>query len=107
MAVTWYLRVGNGYSEKRSGCLNVLLTMLDRMPAGNAFLATTNLDLGNLTERLQTRFLPIRLQPPDNEALAAFLARRWHVPIATTRMIAAGTAGNVRAAMADLEMWLG
>jgi hypothetical protein len=85
--------------------LNV--TMLDRMPAGHAFLATTNLDLANLTERLQTRFLPVRLQPPDNEALAAFLARRWHVPIATTRMIAAGAAGNVRAAMADLEMWLG
>jgi len=29
------------------------------------------------------------------------------VPIATTRMIAAGAAGNVRAAMGDLEMWLG
>jgi len=25
----------------------------------------------------------------------------------TTRMIAAGAAGNVRAAMADLEMWMG
>jgi hypothetical protein len=44
---------------------------------------------------------------PENEILAAFLARRWAVPIATTRMIAAGAAGNVRAAMADLEMWLG
>jgi hypothetical protein len=29
------------------------------------------------------------------------------VAIAATRMIAAGAAGNVRAAMADLEMWLG
>jgi hypothetical protein len=48
-----------------------------------------------------------RLQPPENEVLAAFLARRWNVPIATTRMIAAGAAGNVRAAMADLEMWMG
>lgn len=27
--------------------------------------------------------------------------------IATTRMIAAGAAGNVRAAMANLEMWMG
>ncbi len=66
----------------------------------------TNLDLDNLTERLQTRFLPIRLRPPDNEAIAAFLARRWSVPIATTRMIAAGATGNVWAAMADLEVWM-
>jgi hypothetical protein len=43
----------------------------------------------------------------ENEVLAAFLARWWAVPIATTRMIAAGAGGNVRAAMGDLEMWLG
>ena len=51
------------------------------MPAGHAFLGTTNLDLGALTERFQTRFQSIRLQPPGNEALAAFLARRWGAPI--------------------------
>jgi hypothetical protein len=78
-----------------------------KVPPGLAFLATTNLDIGNLTERLQNRFLPVRLQPPETQALAAFLARRWGVPIATTRMIAAGAAGNVRAAMADLELWMG
>ena len=85
----------------------MLLTYLDRIPPGHAFLATTNLDIDNLTERLQTRFLPVRLQPPENEVLAAFLARRWAVPIATTRMIAAGAAGNVGAAMAGMEMWFG
>jgi hypothetical protein len=67
----------------------------------------TYLDLSSLTERFQTRFQSVRLQPPDNEAFAAFLARRWGAPISTTRMIAAGAAGNVRAAMADLEMWIG
>ena len=40
----------------------------------NTFLGTTNLDLSSLTERFQTRFQSVRLQPPDNEALAAFLA---------------------------------
>jgi hypothetical protein len=49
----------------------------------------------------------VRLQPPDNAVLAAFLARRWGVPISTTQMIAEGASGNVRAAMADLEMWSG
>ena len=75
--------------------------------SGHTFLGTTNLDVGRLTERFQTRFQSVRLQPPEIEVLAAFLARRWAVPIATTRMIAARAAGNVRAAMGDLEMWLG
>jgi len=70
-------------------------------------VGTTNLDLSSLTERFQTRFQSVRLHPPpENEALAAFLARRWAAPISSTRMIAAGAIGNVRAAMADLEMRL-
>ena len=80
---------------------------LDRMRPGHAFLGTTNLDLTSLTERFQTRFQSVRLQPPENEALAAFLARRWGAPITITRQIAEGAKGNVRAAMADLEMWMG
>lgn len=66
----------------------------------------TNLDLGSLTERFQTRFQSVRLQPPENEVLAAFLAKRWRVPITITRQIAEGSQGNVRAALADLEMWV-
>ena len=85
----------------------MLLTYLDRMKPGHAFLGTTNLDVASLTERFQTRFQPVRLQPPENEALAAFLARRWGAPITITRQIAEGAKGNVRAAMADLEMWIG
>jgi hypothetical protein len=54
---------------------------------GHAFPATTNLDIGNRTERFQTRFPPVRLQSPENKVLAAFLARCWHVPIATTRHV--------------------
>ncbi|MCX6875206.1 MAG: hypothetical protein NTW21_15580 [Verrucomicrobia bacterium] len=42
---------------------------------------------------------------PLQEPLAAFLARRWGAPITISRQIAAK--GNVRAAMADLEMWIG
>ncbi len=80
---------------------------LDRMKPGHAFLGTTNLGLTSLTERLQTRFQSVRLQPPDNESLAAFLARRWGGPITITRQIAEGAKGHVRAAMADLEMWMG
>jgi hypothetical protein len=77
------------------------------MRPGHAFPGTTNLDVSSLTERFQTRFQPVRLQPPDNESLATFLARRWAAPITITRHIAEGAKGNVRAALADLEMWMG
>ena len=52
----------------------------DRMRPGHAFLGTTNLDVAGLTERFQTRFQSGRLQPPENEILVAFLARRWAHP---------------------------
>jgi replication-associated recombination protein RarA len=104
---SWSVKVVNELDRCSKDAQDMLLTYLDRMKPGHAFLGTTNLDLGRLTERFQTRFQSVRLQPPEIEVLAAFLARRWAVPIATTRMIAARAAGNVRAAMGDLEMWLG
>ncbi len=103
----WSVKVVNELDRCSKDAQDMLLTYLDRMKPGHAFLGTTNLDLGSLTERFQTRFQSVRLQPPDNATLAAFLARRWGAPISTTRMIAEGASGNVRAAMADLEMWLG
>lgn len=104
---SWSVKVVNELDRCSKDAQDMLLTYLDRMKPGHAFLGTTNIDIGSLTERFQTRFQSVRLQPPENEVLAAFLARRWATPIATTRMIAAGATGNVRAAMADLEMWLG
>jgi replication-associated recombination protein RarA len=103
----WTVKVVNELDRCSKDAQDLLLTCLDRMPAGHAFLGTTNLDIGNLTERFQTRFQSIRLQPPANEALAQFLARRWGAPIRITRKIAEGANGNVRAAMGDLEVWLG
>ena len=103
----WSVKVVNELDRCSKDAQDMLLTFLDRLPPGHAFLGTTNQDIGNLTERFQTRFQSVRLQPPDNESLAAFLARRWSAPIAITRQIAEGSGGNVRAALADLEMWVG
>ena len=103
----WSIKVVNELDRCSKDAQDLLLTYLDRMKPGQAFLGTTNLGIGSLTERFQTRFQSVRLQPPENEVLAAFLARRWAVPITTTRMIAEGAQGNVRAAMGDLEMWMG
>jgi hypothetical protein len=104
---SWSVKVVNELDRCSKDAQDMLLTYLDRMKPGHAFLGTTNLDLSILTERFQTRFQSVRLQPPGNEALAAFLARRWGAPISITRQVAEGAKGNVRAAMADLEMWLG
>jgi hypothetical protein len=101
------LCVAQAVSKPQSAIGNPQSHGLDRMKPGHAFLGTTNLDLTSLTERFQTRFQSVRLQPPENEVLAAFLARRWGAPIGITRQIAEGAKGNVRAAMADLELWLG
>ncbi|MCX6877659.1 MAG: hypothetical protein NTW21_28190 [Verrucomicrobia bacterium] len=60
---------------------DMLRTHLDRMRPGHAFLGTTNLNVVSLTERFQTRFQSVRLQPTENEALAAFPAWRWGTPI--------------------------
>jgi len=103
----WSIKVVNELDRCSKDAQDMLLTYLDRMRPGHAFLGTTNLDLSSLTERFQTRFQSVRLQPPENEILAAFLARRWGAPITITRQIAEGAKGNVRAAMADLEMWMG
>ncbi len=104
---SWSVKVVNELDRCSKDAQDMLLTYLDRMKPGHAFLGTTNLDLGSLTERFQTRFQSVRLKPPENEVLAAFLARRWGAPIAITRQIAEGSKGNVRAALADLEMWIG
>ena len=103
----WSVKVVNELDRCSKDAQDMLLTYLDRMKPGHAFLGTTNLDVTSLTERFQTRFQPVRLQPPENEVLAAFLARRWAAPITITRQIAEGAKGNVRAALADLEMWIG
>jgi replication-associated recombination protein RarA len=103
---SWSVKVVNELDRCSKDAQDMLLTYLDRMKPGHAFLGTTNLDLGSLTERFQTRFQSVRLQPPENEVLAAFLARRWGAPIGITRQISEGARGNVRAAMADLEVAL-
>ena len=102
----WSVKVVNELDRCSREAQDLLLTYLDRLPPGRAFLGTSNLQLDLLTERFQTRFQAIKLLPPTTEELAAFLAARWTVPAATATQIAVGSGGCVRAALADLESWL-
>jgi MoxR-like ATPase len=102
----WSVKVVNELDRCSREAQDLLLTYLDRLPPGRAFLGTSNLQLDLLTERFQTRFQAIKLLPPTTEELASFLAARWPVPAATATQIAVGSGGCVRAALADLESWL-
>jgi MoxR-like ATPase len=102
----WSVKVVNELDRCSREAQDLLLTYLDRLPPGRAFLGTSNLQLDLLTERFQTRFQAIKLLPPTTEELSAFLAARWPVPAATANQIAVGSGGCVRAALADLESWL-
>jgi replication-associated recombination protein RarA len=75
--VPWSVKVVNELDRCSKDAQDMLLTYLDRMRPGHAFIGTTNLDVAGLTERFQTRFQSVCLQPPANETLAQFLARRW------------------------------
>jgi DNA polymerase III delta prime subunit len=103
---SWSVKIVNELDRCSREAQDLLLTYLDRLPPGRAFLGTSNLQLDLLTERFQTRFQAIKLLPPTTEELAAFLSAHWAVPSVTTTQIAVGSGGCVRAALADLESYL-
>ena len=102
----WSVKIVNELDRCSREAQDLLLTYLDRLPPGRAFLGTSNLQLDLLTERFQTRFQAIKLLPPATEELAEFFAARWAVPQVTANQIAVGSGGCVRAALADLESYL-
>lgn len=102
----WSVKIVNELDRCSREAQDLLLTYLDRMPPGRAFLGTSNLQLDLLTERFQTRFQAIKLLPPTTEELCEFLIQRWPVPRTPAAQIAVGSGGCVRAALADLESYL-
>ncbi len=100
------VRIVNELDRCSRDAQDLLLTYLDKLPAGRAFIGTSNLQLDLLTERFQTRFQAIKLRAPDTEEIAKFMARRWDVDNVVAAQIAVGSGGCVRAALADLENWL-
>lgn len=103
---SWSVRIVNELDRCSREAQDLLLTYLDRLPPGRAFLGTSNLQLDLLTERFQTRFQAIKLLPPSTEELAAFIIARWPAAKSIAAQIAVGSGGCVRAALADLESWL-
>ncbi len=102
----WSVVLVNEVDRASRDAQDLLLSYLDKMPPGRAFLATSNLDLSALTDRFQSRFQAIRLEAPATEEIAAFLRARWRIPADLAARIAVGSGGNVRAALLDLQTFL-
>jgi replication-associated recombination protein RarA len=85
-----------------------LLTMLDDMPAGNAFIATTNKPLKDFEARLQRRYAFFEVQAPALQEIAQFLVQRFGVAARMAEAFARGAVlgGNVGQALKDAEEWL-
>jgi putative ATPase len=99
----WSVKIVNELDRSSRDAQDLMLTYLDKLPPGRAFIGTSNLDLGQLTERFQTRFQAIKLEAPASEEIRGFLMQHWKVPESVASMISVGCGGNVRAALADLE----
>jgi replication-associated recombination protein RarA len=85
---------------------DLLLTYLDEMKEGHAFLATSNMDLVNITPRLQSRLQSLQFKAPGAGDIAGFLREKNPaLPGEVADAIASGCGGNVRAALLDLETW--
>ena len=102
----WSVVLVNEVDRASRDAQDLLLSYLDKMPAGRAFLATSNLDLSALTDRFQSRFQAIRLETPSTDEIATFLRQRWSIPADVAARIAVGSGGNVRAALLDLQTFL-
>lgn len=81
---------------------NESLSYLDSLPHHTLFIATTNKDIKDLPERLQSRFKVHRFVKVERDVIANWLGAQF--PGLTTdqhQMIAVGADGNIRAAVTD------
>jgi replication-associated recombination protein RarA len=96
-------RIVNELDRASKESQDLLLTYLDKLRPGRAFIGTSNLQLDLLTERFQTRFQVWKISAPAADEVALWLVKRWKAPKALAHEIALGCGGCVRAALADLE----
>jgi len=85
---------------------DALLTFLDELPKCRAVLATSNKELGDLTDRFQTRFQHLQFKEPSTADIAKLLARFDGMSPECACEIAEGADGNVRAALLDAQTHL-
>jgi DNA polymerase III delta prime subunit len=98
----WQIKIVDELDLCTRDAQDLLLTYLDRLPPGRAFLGTSNLQLDLLAERVQTRLQQLKIEPPSTAQISALL-RSKKLPAAMADQLAVGCGGNVRAALLDAE----
>ena len=99
---SWTVRIVNELDTCLAASQDLLLTVLDELPRKSAFIGTSNLSLGDLVERFQTRLQQFKVTAPDTGELNGFL-KQWKLGAANIKNIAVGCGGNVRAALLDAQ----
>jgi len=83
-----------------------LLTLLDDLPDGNAFVCTSNCGVHDLEERFQRRFVVMQLVAPKDYEIERFLIDRFTLAPQSARQIATFCCGNVGQALMDATLAL-
>lgn len=81
----------------------LMLQFLDDLPPLSAVLCTSNLGMGQLTDRFQSRFQCIEVKRPTLPQVEDFLLGHWPELGEKARQIALATNGDVRAALNDAQ----
>lgn len=99
----WKVKIVNEVDTMPKDAQDALLSFLDELPPCRGFIATSNLDLSNLTERFRTRLSRYEIGAPQPAEITALLTDR--VPTSVAHHLATLCAGNVRAACLDADAW--
>jgi len=83
-----------------------LLTLLDDLPRGNAFIGTSNCSIKQLEMRFQRRFQVINLKPPSDGEINSLLIEKFRIPKAISMQIASLSNGSVGQALMDAQSYL-
>jgi MoxR-like ATPase len=100
----WLVYVINEIDRASTDAQALMLTLLDELPARRAILCTSNLQVGQLSDRFQTRFMQYKVAAPMLEEIAGLLVQEYPGLHETHYYaLALGAGGNVRAGLADAK----
>lgn len=101
----WKVKIVDECDTMPADSQDALLSFLDTLPPGRGFIATSNLDLDNLTPRFATRLQRHTVDGPEAEDIALFLCQTHGIPALVAQQIGFLCSGCVRAALLDAAAW--
>lgn len=102
----WKVKLVNEVDTLPRDAQDALLTFLDEMPAERAFIGTSNMELSQLSERFRTRLQRHEVKAPAADEIERLLMMEKGIPAGIAKSIAELSAGNVRAALLDSDVYL-